>query len=60
MGAPAGQALWRIELGGNTVVAREALLSGLGERIRDVCQGPDGWLCLLTDSSNGRLLRVER
>ncbi len=60
MGALAGQALWRIELNGNTVVAREALLTSLGERIRDVRQGPDGWLYLLTDSGNGRLLRVER
>ncbi len=60
MGALAGQALWRIELSGNTVVAREPLLTELGERIRDVRQGPDGWLYLLTDSGNGRLLRVER
>lgn len=60
MGALAGQALWRIEISGNTVVAREPLLTELGERIRDVRQGPDGWLYLLTDSGNGRLLRVER
>ncbi len=32
-------------------------LSG-GDRIRDVRQGPDGWLYLLTDSPQGRLLRV--
>ncbi|MDO9073990.1 MAG: PQQ-dependent sugar dehydrogenase [Rubrivivax sp.] len=60
MGALAGQALWRIEFSGNTVVAREALLRELRERIRDVRQGPDGWLYLLTDSGNGQLLRVER
>ncbi len=60
MGALAGQALWRVELNGNTVVTREALLTELRERIRDVRQGPDGWLYLLTDSGNGRLLRVER
>ena len=60
MGALAGQALWRIELSGNTVVAREAMPIGLRERIRDVRQGPDGWLYLLTDSGNGRLLRLER
>jgi aldose sugar dehydrogenase len=59
MGALAGQALWRVELGpNNSVVAREALFSTLGARIRDVRQGPDGWLYLLTDSSSGRILRV--
>ncbi|MDP2006990.1 MAG: PQQ-dependent sugar dehydrogenase [Rubrivivax sp.] len=60
MGALAGQALWRIELSGNAVVSREPLLTDLRERIRDVRQGPDGWLYLLTDSGNGRILRVER
>ena len=32
----------------------------LKERIRDVRQGPDGWLYLLTDSPSGRILRIER
>ena len=60
-GALAGTALWRIVLGGpegKTEVARERLLAALGERIRDVRQGPDGWFYLLTDS--GKLLRVTR
>lgn len=60
MGALAGRALWRIELNGTQVVAREKLFDTLGERIRDVRQGPDGWLYLLTDNANGRILRVER
>jgi aldose sugar dehydrogenase len=60
VGALAGQALWRIVLNGTQVVSREALFSSLGERIRDVRQGPDGWLYLLTDSSNGRILRIQR
>lgn len=59
-GALAGKALWRLTLDGNRIVARESLLSELGERIRDVRQGPDGWLYLLTDSSKGRVLRLER
>lgn len=58
LGALAGQALWRLQLDGNRVVGRERLLTGLGERIRDVRQGPDGRLWLLTDGSSGRLLRV--
>jgi glucose/arabinose dehydrogenase len=60
VGALAGTALWRLTLDGNAVTARERLLADRGERIRDVRQGPDGWLYLLTDSTNGKLLRVER
>ncbi|MFP5430599.1 MAG: PQQ-dependent sugar dehydrogenase [Gammaproteobacteria bacterium] len=59
-GALAGQALWRLKLDGNRVIERQPLLTQLGERIRDVRQGPDGWLYLLTDSGRGRVLRVER
>jgi glucose/arabinose dehydrogenase len=59
-GALAGRALWRLELNGTTVVKREELFKSLSERIRDVRQGPDGALYLLTDNSNGRVLRVAR
>ncbi len=58
-GALAGTALWRIALGSDgKEVFRERLLASRGERIRDVRQGPDGWLYLLVD--NGKLLRVSR
>jgi aldose sugar dehydrogenase len=60
-GALAGAALWRIVLGGadgKTEIFRERMLASRGERIRDVRQGADGWLYLLTD--NGKLLRVSR
>ena len=40
------------------MVKEERLLQGLNERIRDVRQGPDGALYLLTDNSAGRILRV--
>ncbi len=60
LGALAGRALWRVQLKGEQVVAREPLLQDLGQRIRDVRQGPDGWLYLITDESDGRILRVER
>jgi glucose/arabinose dehydrogenase len=56
LGALAGTALWRMELDGDREVARERLLSELGERIRDVRQGPDGWIYLLTDG--GKLLQL--
>ena len=58
VGALAGQALVRLELDGETVGKEERLLANLRERIRDVRQGPDGALWLLTDSGNGKLLRV--
>jgi aldose sugar dehydrogenase len=34
------------------------LLGDRGERIRDVRQGPDGYLYVLTDEANGKLLKV--
>ena len=40
----------RLELNGDSVIKEERLLQGLNERIRDVRQGPDGALYLLTDS----------
>ena len=50
--------LVRLQLNGNAVASEERILQNLSERIRDVRQGPDGALWLLTDSSAGRLLRV--
>jgi aldose sugar dehydrogenase len=57
-GALRGAMLVRLTLNGNSVTSEERLLQNLHERIRDVRQGPDGALWLLTDSSNGRVLRV--
>ena len=57
-GALAGKMLVRLSLNGNSVTGEEHLLRNLHERIRDVRQGPDGALWLLTDSSAGRILRV--
>jgi glucose/arabinose dehydrogenase len=38
---------------------RESLLTDLKQRIRDVRQGPDGLLYVLTDEEQGALLRIE-
>jgi aldose sugar dehydrogenase len=46
----------RLTLDGNRVTGEERI--GLGMRIRDVRQGPDGAVYLLSDSSNGALLRM--
>lgn len=51
--------LVRLELAGQRVTSEERLLEGLHERIRDVRVGPDGKLYLLTDQTNGRLLRID-
>jgi glucose/arabinose dehydrogenase len=60
VGGLAGQQLSRLELDGNRVVHEEALFKGvLNRRVRDVEQGPDGYIYLLTDEENGRLLRIE-
>ena len=58
VGALAGQMLVRLEVSGDTVGREERLLTGLRERVRDVREGPDGALYLLTDNSAGRILRV--
>ena len=58
VGALAGQALHRLVLDGEKIVGEERLLSDVGERIRDVRSGPDGALWLLTDETEGRVLRV--
>jgi glucose/arabinose dehydrogenase len=57
-GALAGRMLVRLSLDGDTITGEERLLQNLNERIRDVRQGPDGALWLLTDNSAGRILRV--
>lgn len=59
VGALKFQLLARLEVDGNRVVKEERLLKGLGQRIRDVVQGPDGYLYLLTDEDDGRILRLE-
>jgi aldose sugar dehydrogenase len=58
VGALAGKALVRLELDGEKIIKEERLLTNLGERIRDVREGPDGALWLLTDNSAGRILRL--
>jgi glucose/arabinose dehydrogenase len=51
--------LVRLRIAGGRVAQEERYLADLGERIRDVREGPDGAIYLLTDSPRGRLLRVE-
>ena len=50
--------LVRLTLRDGKVASETQYLGDLGERIRDVRQGPDGLVDVVTDSSNGRLLRL--
>jgi len=59
VGALSFQLLSRLVLDGEKVVKEERLFKAFRERIRDVRQGPDGYLYMLTDSDEGRLLRIE-
>jgi glucose/arabinose dehydrogenase len=59
VGALKFQLLARLEVDGTRIVREERLLEDMGERIRDVRQGPDGYLYLLTDEDDGRILRIE-
>jgi len=58
VGALAHQVVIRLELEGDKVLREERLLEGLKQRIRDVRQGPDGYLYLLTDAPQGKLYRL--
>jgi len=58
IGALAEQELIRLQLKDGKVVAEERLLRDLGARIRDVRQGPDGEVYVLTDAGDGVLLRL--
>ena len=59
VGSLKNRQLVRIELSGDRIVDQEPLLTSIRRRIRDVRQGPDGHLYLLTDEPAGLLLRLE-
>ena len=59
VGALRDQSLVRLVVDGQKVLKEERLLRGALGRIRDVRAGPDGLIYLLTDESNGALLRLE-
>jgi glucose/arabinose dehydrogenase len=60
IGTLRAQVLLRLSLEGERVVGEQTLLGGFNARIRDVRQGPDGWIYLLTDERDGRIVRLER
>ncbi|MDX1668217.1 MAG: PQQ-dependent sugar dehydrogenase [Limnobacter sp.] len=58
VGALAGRHLRLVKLDGTKVVGQEVLLDELNARIRDVRQGPDGAVYVLTDSTQGQLIKL--
>jgi glucose/arabinose dehydrogenase len=59
VGALKDQMLVRLEIEGGRVMQEERMLKGVLGRIRDVRDGPDGYLYLLTDAPDGVLARLE-
>ncbi|GAB3465160.1 PQQ-dependent sugar dehydrogenase [Azotobacter salinestris] len=58
IGALVDRCMIRLALDGDRIVHEERLLEDLDTRIRDVRQGPDGYLYVLTDETSGKLLRL--
>jgi glucose/arabinose dehydrogenase len=58
IGGLSSQALVRLVMKEDRVVGEERLLEEQKARIREVVQGPEGALYLLTDDTNGRLLKL--
>ncbi|VVO70842.1 Aldose sugar dehydrogenase YliI [Pseudomonas fluorescens] len=58
IGALVSQELIRLQFDGDRVVHEERLMGELNQRIRDVRQGPDGYLYVLTDEDDGVLYKV--
>lgn len=52
------QHLVRLVLDGNQVISQSVELPKLGQRVRDVRQGPDGLIYILTDRTDGQLIRL--
>ena len=59
VGGLAGQVLQRVVFAPGGPIGRESLLADLKQRVRDVRQGPDGLLYVVTDANPGAILRIE-
>jgi glucose/arabinose dehydrogenase len=58
VGGLSATALVRLEIEGENVLNEERLLTQFGWRIRDIAEGPDGELVVITDHDNGRIVRI--
>jgi aldose sugar dehydrogenase len=57
-GALAGQLLARMDMRNGQIIGETRYLEKFGERIRDVVQGQDGYIYLLTDDRDGKVVRL--
>ncbi|HEX2751540.1 MAG TPA: PQQ-dependent sugar dehydrogenase [Alphaproteobacteria bacterium] len=58
VGALAGQHLRHLTVKDDKIISQTMMLTPLEERIRDVRNGPDGYIYVLTDNPDGRLIRI--
>ena len=58
VGGLRGTAVYRLEMNGDQVTAEEPLLGNLRLRIRDVREGPDGELYVLSDGPGAKLMKL--
>ncbi|XOV86717.1 MAG: PQQ-dependent sugar dehydrogenase [Pseudomonadota bacterium] len=58
IGALVNREVRHLKMAGDKVVSESSLFGELGERIRDVRVGPEGFLYLLTDGDQGKIVRV--
>jgi glucose/arabinose dehydrogenase len=55
-----GRSMMRLELHGSQVIHQEQIFTNPFERLRDVEQGPDGWLYVVANRPDGSIIRLER
>lgn len=60
VGALGGPSLTRLRVEGDQVLEKEPMWAGVYRRIRDIKQGPDGWLYLVVNQPDGRIIRLEQ
>jgi len=60
VGALHGPSFTRLRVEADKVLDQEPMWAGVYRRIRDVKQGPDGWLYLVVNSPDGRIIRLEQ
>jgi aldose sugar dehydrogenase len=60
VGALHGPSFTRVRVEGDQVVEKVPMWAGVYRRIRDIKQGPDGWLYLVVNQPDGRIVRLEQ
>jgi glucose/arabinose dehydrogenase len=53
------QEVQRVVPGRDAAASRETLFKDLGQRVRSIHEGPDGYIYFTTDNPAGRVMRIE-